>query len=298
MSPVLETSIASSAVDDLFIDMTEPERALYGAVETYISESYNKAAASERGAVGFIMTTYRRRLASSIHGLGATLERHLAAIADEAVLDAKKLEDDAPDNETADEILDADELVALERQGLPLEERREIELLLEQVRRCPPDSKLEQLQETITSARASGYEQVMVFTQYGDTMDFLREELRRETGWRLMCYSGRGGEVPADGGVWRAITRDEAKRRFRLGEADILLCTDAAAEGLNFQFCGALVNYDMPWNPMRIEQRIGRIDRLGHPGGPAYRSPGRNRRSSGLGVSAPVSKRLRVVSSL
>ena len=54
-----------------------------------------------------------------------------------------------------------------------------------------------------------------------------------------------------------------AKRRFRDGEADILLCTDAAAEGLNFQCCGAVINYDMPWNPMWVEQRIGRIDRLG-----------------------------------
>ena len=82
-----------------------------------------------------------------------------------------------------------------------------------------------------------------------------------------MCFSGRGGEIPTADGGWRAIGRDEAKRRFRDGEADVLLCTDAAAEGLNFQFCGALVNYDMPWNPMRVEQRIGRIDRLGqaHP---------------------------------
>ena len=62
------------------------------------------------------------------------------------------------------------------------------------------------------------------------------------------------------------MARDHARRRqaaVRLGEADVLLCTDAAAEGLNFQFCGALVNYDMPWNPMRVGQRIGRIDRLG-----------------------------------
>jgi hypothetical protein len=59
------------------------------------------------------------------------------------------------------------------------------------------------------------------------------------------------------------IPRDQAKRRFKNGEADVLLCTDAAAEGLNFQFCGALVNYDLPWNPMRVEQRIGRIDRVG-----------------------------------
>jgi len=53
------------------------------------------------------------------------------------------------------------------------------------------------------------------------------------------------------------------KRDFKAGKAEILLCTDAAAEGLNFQFCGALINYDMPWNPMRVEQRIGRIDRIG-----------------------------------
>ena len=103
----------------------------------------------------------------------------------------------------------------------------------------------------------------MVFTQYTDTMDFLREELRRDAGAELMCFSGRGGEIPSTDGVWRRIGRDDAKRRFRDGEADILLCTDAAAEGLNFQFCGALINYDMPWNPMRVEQRIGRIDRLG-----------------------------------
>ena len=83
----------------------------------------------------------------------------------------------------------------------------------------------------------------------------------------LMCYSERGGEVSADGGTWRTISRYDAKQRFWLAEVDILLCTDAAAEGLDFQFCGALRNYDMPWNPMRVEQRIGRIDRLGqrHP---------------------------------
>ncbi len=62
---------------------------------------------------------------------------------------------------------------------------------------------------------------------------------------------------------WRRIDREQVKHRFRDGDADLLLCTDAASEGLNFQFCGALVNYDMPWNPMRVEQRIGRIDRVG-----------------------------------
>jgi len=94
-------------------------------------------------------------------------------------------------------------------------------------------------------------------------MDFLREELTTKTSFRVMCFSGRGGEVRDTDGRWRRISREEAKRRFREGNADVLLCTDAASEGLNFQFCGALINYDMPWNPMRVEQRIGRIDRLG-----------------------------------
>ena len=96
----------------------------------------------------------------------------------------------------------------------------------------------------------------MVFTQFTDTMDYLREQLaeRRQT---VMCFSGRGGRSARLRRDWTLITRDEVKRRFKEGRSEVFVCTDAAAEGLNFQFCGALVNYDMPWNPMRVEQRIG-----------------------------------------
>lgn len=93
-------------------------------------------------------------------------------------------------------------------------------------------------------------------------MDFLRDRLTRD-GRRVLCFSGRAGERWSTDGRWVPMSREATKRSFREGEADLLLCTDAAAKGLNFQFCGALVNYDMPWNPMRVEQRIGRIDRLG-----------------------------------
>ena len=185
-------------------------------------------------------------------------------------------DEDAPDDETMDEMPDADEIAALERRALAAEEAQDVERLLDGIGRLPPDSKLDCLKHVLGELNEAGFAQTMVFTQFTDTMDFLREALRGETGPqalrgeagpRLMCFSGRGGEIPAPGGGWRRIGRDEAKRRFREGEADVLLCTDAAAEGLNFQFCGALVNYDMPWNPMRVEQRIGRIDRLGqaHP---------------------------------
>ena len=282
---MLTTPIAERSVNDRFVDMTPEERALYGAVEEYIASTYNQAGAAERTAVGFVMTIYRRRLASSFHALRTTLRKHLDAI---AVDDQGRLagsDEDAPDDETTDEMPDADEIAELEQRALAAEEAHDIGHLLAGIDRLPPDSKLEVLKDVLAELSEAGFAQTMVFSQFTDTMDFLREALRGGAGsqalrdepgskapsgeaWpRLMCFSGRGGEIPTADGGWRTISRDEAKRRFRDGEADVLLCTDAAAEGLNFQFCGALVNYDMPWNPMRVEQRIGRIDRLGqvHP---------------------------------
>ena len=273
---MLTTPIAERSVKDRFVDMTPEERALYGAVEEYIASTYNQAGAAERTAVGFVMTIYRRRLASSFHALRATLRKHLDAIAVDGRGRLVGSDEDAPDDETTDEMPDADEIAELEQRALATEEAHDIGHLLAGIDRLPPDSKLEVLKDVLAELSEAGFAQTMVFSQFTDTMDFLREALRGEAGpqalsgeaWpRLMCFSGRGGEIPTADGGWRTISRDEAKRRFRDGEADVLLCTDAAAEGLNFQFCGALVNYDMPWNPMRVEQRIGRIDRLGqaHP---------------------------------
>ncbi|MDE0055392.1 MAG: SNF2-related protein [Gammaproteobacteria bacterium] len=263
---MLATPIADRDVKDRFIDMTNAETALYEAVDEYIASTYANAAANVRNAVGFVMTVYRRRLASSFHALAETLRKRLDAL---AVGNTGLFgnDEDASDDETGDTVQDAEEVADLERRALAAEERDDIAQLLAAVEALPPDSKLAVLSETLDALRADGYRQAMVFTQYTDTMDFLRDRLARHGGWRLMCFSGRGGEVPAEGGGWRRISREDAKRRFRDEEADVLLCTDAAAEGLNFQFCGALVNYDMPWNPMRVEQRIGRIDRLGqaHP---------------------------------
>ncbi|MGE0713879.1 MAG: DEAD/DEAH box helicase [Alphaproteobacteria bacterium] len=257
----LATPIADRHVEDRFIALSEAERALYDAVEDYIATTYNQSAATERNAVGFVMTIYRRRLASSFFALGRTLEGHLRAI-DAPTAPWGGLDEDIDEaDETEDR--DSEEAELLERQALALEEKADIAALLADVRALPPDSKLDALLDVIATLRAQGYGQVMVFTQYTDTMDFLRGELVRRTALRIMCFSGRGGEVPGGDAGWRAVSRDDAKKRFRYQRADVLLCTDAAAEGLNFQFCGALVNYDMPWNPMRVEQRIGRIDRLG-----------------------------------
>ena len=293
-----EIRIARREVGDRFVALPPAERELYEAVEDYISRTYDRAEKAERAAVGFVMTIYRRRLASSFRALRSTLERRAAGIrgeagageasvsADPLLLDPFRLDEDLPDDDLDPEAADAEKAARLERRALAREELGAIEELLAGIRGLPRDAKFERLTAVLDELRAAGYGQVMVFTQFTDTMDFLREELAGgrvggggavvaagaggasgETGAggapRLMCYSGRGGEVPEAGGRWRSIRREEAKERFRKGEAEILLCTDAAAEGLNFQFCGALVNYDMPWNPMRVEQRIGRLDRVG-----------------------------------
>ncbi len=261
---MVDASIAERSVADRLVPMSAEERRLYEAVGTYISGAYNKAEARDRNAVGFVMTTYRRRLASSFQALRNTLQDRLEAFAEPERERRTDLDEDIFEDEIRAQNWDAEDLAENERAVLKAEEQTVIAELLDRTRRLPPDSKLAALKAELGRLRDEGYAQVMVFTQYTDTMDFLRESLSADAaGVKLMCYSGRGGEAPTADGGWDSIDRDEVKRRFRHGDADVLLCTDAASEGLNFQFCGALVNYDMPWNPMRVEQRIGRIDRLG-----------------------------------
>lgn len=264
----ITTPIADRVVVDQFVELTLPEREVYDEVERYISETYNQAADKEKSAVGFVLTIYRKRLASSFFALRKTLENHLAAIEASGKSGGQLRligDDDLPDeDETLDETPDIDEAEELERQALNIEEKGDIERLLEAIRALPPDTKLGRLLEELAALRGDGYRQAMVFTGFTDTMDFLRDRVADDDPTvKVMCFSGRGGEVRDADGSWRKVSRDEVKRRFREGQADVLLCTDAAAEGLNFQFCGSLVNYDLPWNPMRVEQRIGRIDRLG-----------------------------------
>ena len=262
----ISTRIAERKVNDVFIDLSLAERQVYDAVEDYIATTYNNAAAGDRNAVGFVMTIYRRRLSSSFYALAQTLEDRLAKLQRKQLNTSYQrphLEDDLPDEQLMDDIPDLEEAAQLELQTLNLEESVDLQDLLAKVSVLSIDTKAQRLKELLLQLQSDGYRQVIVFTQFTDTMDFLRQEVTSSLGLSVICFSGRGGEIQQKDGSWRVINREQTKQRFRKGEADIMLCTDAAAEGLNFQFCGALINYDMPWNPMRVEQRIGRIDRLG-----------------------------------
>ena len=254
---LIDTPIATRDVRDVAIDMTPAERAMYDALGDYIDQTYNNASPEKRSAVGFVLTIYQRRLASSFYALQQTLTKRLANLG--GITD-----EDLSQDESADELMDPDEAEALARESLADEERTTLRDLLKAIARIGTNSKARTLKTELENAFADGYDSAIVFTQYADTMDFLKDFLADEfPGEIVACYSGAGGKVRDKAGFWTECSKEQIKQRLKAQAIKFLVCTDAAAEGLNFQFCGLLVNYDLPWNPMKVEQRIGRIDRIG-----------------------------------
>jgi superfamily II DNA/RNA helicase len=125
--------------------------------------------------------------------------------------------------------------------------------ILEAYSKLKVDSKITKLVEIVTEIRArSNNEKILIYTRHPTTLRYIVETLAP---FNLKIVEFMGG-----------LDREEKTRRideFKSGKADILISTDTGAEGLNFQFCRNLINYDLPWNPMSVEQRIGRLDRIG-----------------------------------
>ena len=252
------------------VDFLAEEAELYGRITEYISEFYARYE-SERRGLGFIMTVYRRRLTSSFYAVRKSLERRRDWLQGQIEFgEAFTLEDEA----------DLEELDELEQAGLDLYgldptlpltpgqlEQFQAELdyldsfIVDLRSLSQGDSKINQLKDELNRIFRQR-PTVIIFTQYTDTMDYLREQLQAVYRGKVACYSGRGGET-WNGITWVPTPKEVVKNRFREGEIKILLATESASEGLNLQTCGVLINYDMPWNPMRVEQRIGRIDRIG-----------------------------------
>ena len=115
------------------------------------------------------------------------------------------------------------------------------------------DSKRSRLTDVIAELRKQGHDHILMFTQFRDTQSWLSEHLKQVGHYVTELY-GQDGHLGDRG------RRLDEFRRQRQG---ILLCTETASESLNLQFCSAIVNYDIPWNPMTLEQRAGRIDRIG-----------------------------------
>jgi superfamily II DNA or RNA helicase len=256
---LLPGKISDRDPEPRWVTMDGEERKLYDRVEEYISDFYKKYEGEQKG-LGFVMTVYRRRLTSSFYALEQSLLRRLAFLRGETT-DRGVTDEDVEEDELQ---LDVEELLEGEDRSLSAifaEEIRYVEDFLGQLRNLGTDTKFDQLIQDLTKALARR-DSVVLFTQYTDTMDYLRDKLRDVYGHRLACYSGRGGERWTGAG-WAPVPKENIKQEFRRGEIQVLLGTEALAEGLNLQTCGVEINYDVPWNPMRLEQRIGRIDRIG-----------------------------------
>lgn len=240
------------------IRMSAAEEELYNRIDEYISNFYYKYE-NERRGLGFVMTVYRRRLTSSFYAVQQSLKRRLQYLKGQIGEDVYLQDDDVEQDDLQADVLES--IAGIDREYF----KAELEYVSDFVQALGQfgsnDSKLEFLKGELDKIFRT-YSTVLVFTQYTDTMDYLRAQLLEVYGSGIGCYSGRGGEI-WNGIAWVETTKEAVKNDFREGKIRILVCTDSASEGLNLQTCGVMINYDMPWNPMRVEQRIGRIDRIG-----------------------------------
>lgn len=261
-----DVTIPYRHVDDAFIDLAPHERALYERIEEYIRRHYNAFKSDQSTqALGFIMTVYRRRLTSSFEAIKKSLTRRLDVLEQGKSLGDLLTEDDRFDVE--DTLFDPEAFdVSADRLRDEIHELRDFLKDLDTI--TGEDTKAHRLIKDVNAALGGAYDSIVVFTQYTDTMDYVRERLIAAGITRIGCYSGRGGEVyDATVHSWMPVTKTEIKNRFRSTDLDekldVLIGTDSMSEGLNLQTSGRLINYDMPWNLMRVEQRIGRVDRIG-----------------------------------
>jgi superfamily II DNA or RNA helicase len=234
------------------------ERQLYDSVTDYVRHRYKAAMLEKNNAAGFLTLLMQRLVSSSTAAILKALEKRklaLTEIGDQLELFPGGAEDWG--DLSAEEQVDAFVTASEQAWG---NELREVELLVDLAKKAVLglDSKAEHLLSLIQRVRRdTGIPslKVLVFTEFRETQNMLITTLN----------SAGISTAKIDGGM-TINSRESAQREFEY-EKDVLVSTDAGGEGINLQFASVVVNYDMPWNPMRVEQRIGRVDRIGqkHP---------------------------------
>lgn len=263
-------------------DLSPLEAELYTAVTTYVQEEFNRADNlnnERKNTVGFALTILQRRLASSPEAIYQSLRRRKERLENRLVEErlGRRAQEVifTADDEYDEDDLPSDELETTEEQVIDqataastiLELEAEIRILkgLEQkanhVRVSGEDRKWDELSKLLQDSdymRAEGgsYEKLIIFTEHRDTLRYLTDKIRSLLGKPEAVVNIHGG-----------LMRDERRKIEELFKQDkevrILVATDAAGEGINLQRAHLMVNYDLPWNPNRLEQRFGRIHRIG-----------------------------------
>jgi superfamily II DNA or RNA helicase len=288
--PDPDTGIVKALFTKRFVHTTpfqisNDELDLYDQLTRYVEDQSIKAARedSARGrAVGFTMAMLQRRFASSIYAVRRTLQR-MKDKREKILEDPAKFRqdqitkrlpedfDELPDEEQQEILADLEEAVAsFDPNDLRLE-IAELEKLIRDAKVLEiqeAEVKVRRLKELLTDQGvfADQTMKLLLFTEHKDTLDFLVGDGRdgRPLGklreWGLSVTQIHGGMKIGDRDT--PGTRIYAEREFR-ESCQVLVATEAAGEGINLQFCWLMINYDIPWNPVRLEQRMGRIHRYG-----------------------------------
>ena len=260
-------------------ELTPEEKTLYDAVTRYVRTKRVEAKAKKNRNVELTLMVMQRRLASSLNAITRTLENRLSALRDVLTIlrdpsrtaaERKKLLGVVRDPNDPRDIFEYEELTEEERDridkkifrqvltddpDLVEEELEEVESLfgMADSLKHHREAKFLELLRVLDSSDIirSEDEKLVIFTEHKDTLDSLTRRLE-----------GKGYSVTNIHGGMDVDSRKHAQREFRR-KAKIMVATDAAGEGINLQFCRYLINWDIPWNPNRLEQRMGRIHRYG-----------------------------------
>ena len=248
--------------------LIEEEKKLYNALSKYVISQYNQALQRDKKKnIAFALLILQRRMASSTYALLRSLERRKKRL--EELLE-KKHEISLPDIDI-EEVDDYDEkerwekeniwetlTVAKNKQELE-DEIKTIDQLITNAKKIVEEEqeiKLKELKKAIEEGfkkieEIQGNKKILIFTESKDTMEYLKEKIKS---WGYSVNYIHGG--------MKLEERIMAEKEFK-ENSEIMVATEAAGEGINLQFCHLMINYDIPWNPNRIEQRVGRIHRYG-----------------------------------
>jgi SNF2 family DNA or RNA helicase len=250
--------------------LSDEERELYHKLSQYVGEQYNKALTLDKKRnIGFALLILQRRMASSTYALLKSLERRKNRL--ENLLKSAELNKKLSNLEDFEEVEDYQEKerweIEEEWETISLATNKEelkkeiwtVEGLIERAKGILAEEKevkLSELKKAIEEGfrrlkEVGGNEKILIFTESKDTLDYLVEKIKS---WGYSVNN-------IDGGM-DLEKRVKAERVFR-DSTQIMVATEAAGEGINLQFCNLMINYDIPWNPNRLEQRIGRIHRYG-----------------------------------
>lgn len=243
---------------DVFLDEHKHAKQLdlYCSVTEYVRKGFNSAKKQKNTAKGLIMVLFQRLVSSSSAAILSAMEGRLERLRNGEPEDGSLYDEEITSLEEMEEMIDFDGFIQHDNTGLVDEETVLVELI-EKANDCielEQDAKAEALINKFQELQQLNNDpdlKILVFTEFRTTQTMLKN-----------IFEKKGYKCETINGSQDIDQRKRALVEFK-NDSQLLIATDAAGESLNMQFCHIIFNYDLPWNPMMIEQRIGRVDRIG-----------------------------------